>query len=492
MPKKLYGVPSEQPNDIGGASPAGAIALTRMIMDLLGHREALGHGLPDTNHMIHGLGIQSGGNRQDYVNPDPMAPKPDSTLPYINGTASGDPMSSQQSTVEELLRLIEPATAPPPYNPGIGRSIMGGLGDALIAAAQAKVGNPSGQTGPFASNLMRQREQDRMMAAGATEENRRTRNNIRIGAFEENQRRQREIDVEKLRGQNRIDAKRLIGKRLIPQTATENIDGVPKTITRFYDPETGDLISQHVGDERGFAPSIFPGLEVDTQTGEVRPTFVRVPKVGGYGPINIGSGGGKTIQPLPAEGSINNIAADAASLQGTDEALNAWRDIHTIAMKGDEDSLANAVVSWGKLRGVENFDVLSTQFPEYANYLSKTWAAINVYIKQQTGAQFSVQEMERYVSMFPKPWSPESVAKTKIEALQQRALSDMQARIAANPALAGPAAAGRKNPGGAKPNSGPATGKSLPASAFNSLPPGKREAEKARFRADGGTIVEGQ
>ena len=75
--------------------------------------------------------------------------------------------------------------------------------------------------------------------------------------------------------------------------------------------------------------------------------------------------------------------------------------------------------------------------PEYAQYVAERRAALNAYIKSQTGAQFSVAELQRYETQYPEPWDPPELAQRKLETLRQRVLADMQTKQQLYPSVGG-------------------------------------------------------
>ena len=61
------------------------------------------------------------------------------------------------------------------------------------------------------------------------------------------------------------------------------------------------------------------------------------------------------------------------------------------------------------------------------SYSQRIRIAAYMYVKAQTGAQFSIKEMDRYLSLFPTSITPPEQAEADIKALLQQAVSYIEA-----------------------------------------------------------------
>jgi len=102
----------------------------------------------------------------------------------LPGTPPGDPSAD---LVQELLSKLALPQAPEPPKTSVGGQVLGGLGDALTAAASVLAGGTPGR-GAFATRQQQLQDQyhDDLMASES--EKRNVENRIRIGAFEEERR----------------------------------------------------------------------------------------------------------------------------------------------------------------------------------------------------------------------------------------------------------------------------------------------------------------
>lgn len=155
------------------------------------------------------------------------------------------------------------------------------------------------------------------------------------------------------------------------------------------------------------------------------------------GPVQ--SPGGGTVYPPPPAGVVSSVAASTATLGGLDDIWRAYQEIHE-KTAGEGGYLDIARQRVGTFVGETRLG--GALAPEYAKYTSSRRASLNAYIKGQTGAQFSVKELERYDTQYPEPWDPPEIARSKIDELRQRALNDMQAKLRVFPGAAGAAPQG--------------------------------------------------
>lgn len=246
-------------------------------------------------------------------------------------------------------------------------------------------------------------------------------------------------------------------------------------IRQVFDPITRAFSDPEVIGEVPYSPVVMPGV------------FDGNPGVGVVSRSGSAAGSARQIpgmQPTPPEGTVTSIAGDVSNLAGLSDVWDSWREL-----KGKTEGAGSLTDRFGQVVGTALGESKYGGWlaPEYAKFVANAKTSLNRYIKQQTGAQFSITEMNRYDAMWPKAWDAPDVAKEKIQKLQEQALIDMRSRLGSHPG-AGPAAAGVRTP-----NIGPMSGKMLKASDFNKIAdPAKRQSEMQRFRADGGVIIEGQ
>ena len=107
--------------------------------------------------------------------------------PPVAAPTAVAPTTDPTSLVEALLSRLELPSVPEPPRAGIGRTIVGGLGDAIAAMAAVRAGGAPPRIGAFAAGQQRQQEQFRAQSAAAEEGSRNTRNAIRIRAAEREQ-----------------------------------------------------------------------------------------------------------------------------------------------------------------------------------------------------------------------------------------------------------------------------------------------------------------
>lgn len=411
-------------------------------------------------------------------------PSGDSTsginMPWISGTGDNPALAK----VTQLMSSLESVPTPQPPHVGIMRSILGAIGDGLTTAATIRQGGTP-QPGIFERAMMARQEAYRKALDEANYTNVGERNKARIDAYNQEQETKRALAVANIKSAAKP-------QRLVKSEFTRDVNGETHRFRQFMDPTSGDIVpvvdpnSGELVNEMdlgpaGYAPAIMPGSEPDA-AGSPQPGIFKIPR--GQGKTTRISGpGGATLQPQPPQGVVTSVAGEKATLQGLDVLGDAYVKVHD-KTKGDESLYAKGKQMIGTAIGESRVGGAFQFSKPYAEYTASKRASLNAYIKSVTGAQFSIKELKRYDSQYPEPWDPPDLAKEKLQDLAQRSVSDMQTKLAAYPS-AGSA------PGPLR-SRGPAFGKILPESSFDSIPVDKRESEKQRFIKDGGTITKGQ
>lgn len=348
----------------------------------------------------------------------------------------GPPASDPQSIVEELLSHLEMAKAPS-YQPQTFRQrFFGTLADALMAASRARVGAAPGP-GAYGERIAAEQEAQRTAESNVMKYNTDLKNQARLSLTKEILQGQTAKDVAGIRGQASLK-----GMRLTKDTTSENVNGIPTTVTRFYNPSTGEVVATHIGGERGFAPTIIPGQWVDTDTGEVTAGFARIPRTaGGPQPVGGGAGGpGKTFQPTPPAGFMADVATGEGVLTRFPKVQEAYQQAVDEGGGTAEGVLAKA---W---RQAEAAAATSStgQFiapPALIRYYAKMKSVLFPIVKRGSGVAFSAKELDKWQQRFPVPGvhDPET-ADFMWDSLIDEMVADIQAKYHV---------AGRKRPGGA-------------------------------------------
>jgi len=426
---------------------------------------------------------------QFYHTPDPMDPSQNAPLPYAPGTENRSPMDDPNAAIKQLIiDLLQPAPTPP-KKVGVGRRIIGSIGDALLASSQVRAGGVASGAGPFAASMRERQSRYDESVSKTNEYNRETSRNVRIGAAEDERRQRAALELETLRGKNALERKGTDSPWQFRNIITTDESGRPRNMGIWVNKDTQEVVEAKGSAESSRpnpqailpgVPGVSPPMTVDRYGGPAK----EIP-------------GATTPPPPPSVGT--DAARNTTTLSGLDLLGEAYNTIRkntagegTIVDKGKQ--YVGNMLGESRVGGMFEFS------QPYAAYISSKRQSLNSYIKSVTGAQFSVAELERYDTQYPEPWDPPELAKQKLDNLAKRAVDDMEAKKRLYPGARfdeegkpmwdNPVAAQ------ASPNAsmavGSASGKTLPASAFNQLPPDRREAEKARFRANGGTITEGQ
>lgn len=211
-------------------------------------------------------------------------------------------------------------------------------------------------------------------------------------------------------GQNRLRS------NFIPR----DVNGEKHTIQLVYDPNNP---TNSIEIDRG-KNFVMPGVS-SYLTDEGQAAIGTIDRTKGtIKPIKTESGA--IAGAVPTQGTAASLASDAASLVGLQGLYNEYNTIHE-ETKGEAGWFDFAKQATGTMVGESKYG--GRLAPRYAKYTSARRNALNTYIKAQTGAQFSVAEMNRYDVDFPQPWDPPDVARQKIQNLGQRAKTDMDAKL---------------------------------------------------------------
>ena len=311
-----------------------------------------------------------------------MMPRAAITNETVTAPMPDEPNSA--SALNELLASLENPTVPQPQQPERWQRIIGALGDALGAQAAVRAGGAPPQIGPFAANLRAQQmsyEQQRREAEMTGME---TRNRVRVGAFEEEQRAKREKEVAGIR---------MRGQRLIKSEFTRDVAGEPHTFQRWQnpqtgeivavpDPETGEMVYERDLGVRGYAPFIQPAIP-----GEAPPQ--RIPRTGPPGPV------GGNIPPPPVEvgeraSRLGGFAQDLANFK---KALPGF-----IKKRGGGKRIGQQIIRKTPMIGAQ----LSERVSKEGEIIAAARDAVMAdFIRIMSGLQASEQEQARLQRILP-------------------------------------------------------------------------------------------
>lgn len=202
------------------------------------------------------------------------------------------PNETAAQTVSRLIGSLDMVPAPQAVTHSVTNRVLGSLADGLRAFASARIGEAP-TIGPYAAQLAGEKLRFQAASQDAASTNREIRNKVRLAAFQDQQERQRQIDVEKMKAQAAVDAARARGGNLKSVSSVIDVGGTPTHVVDFYNPETGE----HVGRQ--------------TQ-GPVPPGYVPVTDVAGnmYFAPKPTQGGVQSI-PVPGGGTATKPASDA-------------------------------------------------------------------------------------------------------------------------------------------------------------------------------------
>lgn len=192
---------------------------------------------------------------------------------------------------------------------------------------------------------------------------------------------------------------------------------------------------------------LVPQPDGSVQTREIarRPQQVRMQ--GGFGAMN-GEPGRYQINPVTGKldfntnltqmapvGAVNAAVSNIESKQ----ALDALVGSYNIARQSFGIEYANpsmlarirAKISQGlsSRQWLRDLEAAGISGPKFLQFDAARKRALNSYVKAQTGAQFSLKELDRYEAQFPLPWDDPETARVLLEALAAAAVGRMQSLI---------------------------------------------------------------
>jgi hypothetical protein len=361
--------------------------------------------------------------------------------PGIAGTSQGQGGEPDIFTkVDALLKTLEmePPPSSPQYSPW--RKVVGAIGDSILAMSSVRAGGGP-QPGRFGAQMQAEQAQHRLDTQRAGAANRETRNRIRIGAFEDEQRRLREKEVAGVRGQN--------VRGQIRNLYTVDDDGNPITIPYTYNPATGSIapvdpeelaaVTAGGGPEKFVPPVIMSGTVIG-DTGQPQASILKIPR--GPGPTTRVSGpSGRRLEPLPPPGLVTETGGKVGVLEGIPGLKKVFNESNT-ELQGDT-LLGSETL--GKGKNWLQAQTAGTRFQPIAmpvsmqKYYNALYAILFPYVRSVSGLVFPESELKRYESRMPIPGVTDpSVVDGQWESLIGEMVRDIQAKYGA---------AGRTPPG---------------------------------------------
>lgn len=326
-------------------------------------------------------------------------------LSFLRGSTG-----TESQTVADLLAALEVPTPAPAPQIGTGRNILGTLGDALLAYATVRAGGAPPSLGPFAQQILAQQQRAREEAQAAATYNRDLRNRIRIGQFE--------------RGQEQAGRERLesMKSRIQRSEFVRDTQQGPRRVRQLVDMRSGEILAE---DDLGavMVPEIVsPGVAGGQAALGIINRRERT-----FQPVRTHEGG-QIVEPVPTEGFQREVAAEESFIDKAEDLYALHDSVYSELSQrpgivGSAERYVKGRVGRGELGGILQ--------PEVAKYNAALKQALFTYVKKQTGAQFSITEMDRYEAQFPFPWDPPDVARNKIDTIVAGAIRDIRARYGA-------------------------------------------------------------
>ena len=163
---------------------------------------------------------------------------------------SQEPEQSAEERVQELLATLDLPTPEAPPKIGLGRNILGGVGDALTAMAAVKAGGAPPRIGQFAATKAARLTNFENRTAEAEAGRRDLSNRLRIREFERGEDRifaekQRKLADEAAVAKREADFEGNIRAALIDKAVALGIDFKGKSIAEVTIPELQDALSKH-------------------------------------------------------------------------------------------------------------------------------------------------------------------------------------------------------------------------------------------------------
>lgn len=257
---------------------------------------------------------------------------------------------------------------------------------------------------------------------------------------------------------------RMSGQGGRPALGTIEIDGVRTLVNVIRDPD-GTARIQQLG-PAPWTPGNIPAVPgVSPQM-----TFAR----GGSQPGAATPVPGAPTPPAPASVE-EDYRKNQAFIDGSNHLRESFRALK--AQVGDRGPVMGAI---GQELGEFKYGGAIPFSSPNAKFENELRTTLDTMIVAITGLSFPEQAFRRYRSELPVATDSEEQAMQKIDNVVRKFVAEQRSIKQSYPAVGG------------ERSGGTFTGRSLPASSFNRLPADRRDAERQRFIAGGGTVLEGQ
>jgi len=144
---------------------------------------------------------------------------------------------------------------------------------------------------------------------------------------------------------------------------------------------------------------------------------------------------GTGMNKPPSPGIQQAGARAISTIAGFKDMEAVYRDYQATQL-GPSPSLGKRLITQGRGKLTEKFpSTMAVMDPKTINFVRARRAALNRYIKDVTGAQFSIKELERYESQLPGPGEGPETAIPAIQALVNQSLEQLRAFIRQNGGL---------------------------------------------------------
>jgi hypothetical protein len=162
----------------------------------------------------------------------------------------------------------------------------------------------------------------------------------------------------------------------------------------------------------------------DGQTGRVN-----------FQPVTGATSVNTSLQPIPPVGIINAAVSNVESKQALDALVGAYNTARqTFGIEYANPSIlagVRAKISQGlsQHQWLRDLELAGISAPKFLQFDAARKRALNSYVKAQTGAQFSIRELDRYEAQFPLPWDDPETARQLLESLAAAAVGRMNSLI---------------------------------------------------------------
>jgi hypothetical protein len=137
----------------------------------------------------------------------------------------------------------------------------------------------------------------------------------------------------------------------------------------------------------------------------------------------------------PSPGIQQAGARALSTIAGFKDMEKVYQDYQATQL-GPSPSMGKRLMTQGRGKLTEKFPAtMAVMDPKTINFVRARRAALNRYIKDVTGAQFSIKELERYESQLPGPGEGPETAIPAIQALVNQSLEQLRAFIRQNGGL---------------------------------------------------------